>query len=316
MHGAIGIDWGTSRLRAMLFDADGKVREERRRPWGIRHLPEGGFARAFAEICDGWPPWPAIASGMVGSRQGWHEVGYVDAPAGVAALAAQVARIEVQPGRWLSIVPGVRDTSGPDVMRGEETEVAGALALNPDLAATAQLVLPGTHSKWVDVRDGKITRFRTLMTGELYGLLTQHSILGAMLPAGAPAEPNDAAFDAGVQAARDSANAGVLTRIFSARTRVLGGLLAVTAVPDYISGLLIGDEWRAMLASGWSRADTPPVLVGDARQCARYQRAARGFELPPPRTVSSAAAPGLWQIHKAIARSGARSASAASQGHH
>lgn len=304
MQATIGIDWGTSSLRAVLFDAAGAVREERRRPWGIRRLPEGGFAHAFTVICNGWPTCSAIASGMVGSRQGWHEVGYVSAPAGIEALAAGVTRIEAQPGQTLSIVPGVRNSDGLDVMRGEETEIAGALALQPDLEASAQLVLPGTHSKWVDVRGGKIAAFRTVMTGELYALLTRDSILGAMVPPSAPADQHEDAFDAGVRAARESANAGVLTRIFSARTLVLAGHLEAAAVPNYISGLLIGDEWRAMLASGWLRANRAPTLVGDARQCARYERAARGFDLPEPPIISDAAAPGLWQIHVAMTRLG------------
>lgn len=300
MQPAIGIDWGTSSLRARLFDAEGGVREERARPWGIRQLPSGGFEQALADICADWPACPIIASGMVGSRQGWHEVPYVDVPAGVEALAAGVATFTVGDGRSLSIVPGVRDAARPDMMRGEETEILGALAMRLGLAAHSRIVLPGTHSKWVEIRDGRITGFATMMTGELYALLTRHSILGAMISVGAPPTTDWPAFDEGVRTAHASGNAGVLTCIFSARALALESRLAPTAASSYVSGLLIGEEWRAMLASGWLHAGSAPTLVGNARQCALYQRAAMAFGLPKPDALSGTAASGAWQIHRAL----------------
>lgn len=315
MRATIGIDWGTSSLRAVLFDANGAVRAKRMQPWGIRQLPAGGFEQAFADICAGWPVWPAVASGMVGSRQGWHEIPYVDAPAGVMALAGHMTTFDTRDGRPLSIVPGVRDATGPDVMRGEETEIVGALALCPELAPAAQIVLPGTHSKWVDIREGKIAGFKTVLTGELHALLTKHSILGAMTPPDALSATDWPAFDAGARAARASGNAGALTRIFSARTLVLESRLEPGAVPSYLSGLLIGDEWRAMLASGWLQPNQPPLLVGDAGHCARYQRAAIAFDLPPVQTLSGAAAHGLWQIHVSRSQHGTAAAPRSTQGY-
>jgi 2-dehydro-3-deoxygalactonokinase len=188
-----------------------------------------------------------------------------------------------------------------DVMRGEETQVVGALALRPELAGHVRLLLPGTHSKWIDVRDGRIVRLATMMTGELYAILREHSILGAGLP-GATASALDAdAFDAGVRAARDSAAAGALTKLFSARALMLDSRLAPGAVPDYLSGLLIGEELRAGLASGWLRGDAPPLLVGDESLCARYSRAATAFNLANPDTVLEASAHGLWRIARAAA---------------
>lgn len=315
MQPAIGIDWGTSSLRATLFDAGGSVLEERAGPWGIRQLPSGGFEQALEAICASWPACPTIASGMVGSRQGWHEVPYVDAPASAESLAAHVTIFHTDAGRSVSIVPGVRDPSRPDVMRGEETEIIGALALRPELAAHAQIVLPGTHSKWVTVRDGKIAHFSTMMTGELYALLTQHSILGAMIPAGESAETDWLAFDQGAQAARASGNAGVLTKIFSARALALESRLAPAAVSSYVSGLLIGEEWRTMLASGWLRAGSAPTLVGDAQHCVSYQRAAMAFGLPQPDALSGTAAIGAWRIHLALANRHAGNAGASTREH-
>ncbi|HEX7341965.1 MAG TPA: 2-dehydro-3-deoxygalactonokinase [Rhodanobacteraceae bacterium] len=303
MRWTLGLDWGTTRLRALLMDGNGQVREERIRDWGIRQLPAGGFDAALAEVCAGWPVARVIACGMVGSRQGWREAPYVDAPVAVGDLTAALTPWQTADGQHLDIVPGVRDASGPDVMRGEETQVFGALAAHPALAAAACLVLPGTHSKWVQVRDARIVRLATMMTGELYGLLCRHSILGAVTDAAAAAteDARDAAFAAGVRAARDSGAAGVLTQLFSARVLMLEARLAPAVVPDYLSGLLIGEEWRAALAAGWHNSETPVALVGDATLCTRYRKAAAMFDLPEPMAVSDATARGLWQIGLAIA---------------
>jgi 2-dehydro-3-deoxygalactonokinase len=301
MHWLIGLDWGTSRLRAMLFDGDGAVHETRSRAWGIRHLPEGGFDAALSSICAGWPNAPVLAAGMVGSRQGWREVGYVDTPADIDALAAGIVDVRSADGQRVGIVPGVRDATSRDVMRGEETQVIGALALRPELAGHVRLLLPGTHSKWIEVRDGRIVRVATMMTGELYAVLREHSILGAGVPDTTGSGLDTDAFDAGVRAARDSAAAGALTKLFSTRALMLDGQLALEAVADYLSGLLIGEELRAGLASGWLLADAAPLLVGDALLCARYSRAATPFNLPEPDTVLDASARGLWRIGRAAA---------------
>jgi 2-dehydro-3-deoxygalactonokinase len=253
----------------------------------------------LTDIVAGWPKAHTIACGMVGSRQGWREVAYVDAPAGIASLAAGVTTLATAEGRSVSIVPGVRDRSGPDVMRGEETQVLGALATHPELAARAQLILPGTHSKWVDVVDGRITRFHTVMTGELFAVLSRHSILAASMPPGAAAADPDA-FAAGVRATRDGGNAGALACLFSVRALQLESRLATAAVPSYLSGLLIGEEWRAMRASGWLEVGAPLALVGEAAQCARYRRAAALFDLAPPPVIENAAATGLWHLGVAL----------------
>src|SRR5690606_3327905 len=160
----------------MLFDSEGGVHETRHRAWGIRQLPQGGFEAALSSICAGWPACPVLAAGMVGSRQGWHEAPYVDTPADVHALAARLVTVAAADGRRIHIVPGVRDGAGPNVMRGEETQLVGALDVQPRIAEGTPLVLPGTHSKWVQSHRGRITGFTTMMTGELYGLLCKHSI--------------------------------------------------------------------------------------------------------------------------------------------
>lgn len=302
MHKLIGIDWGTSSLRAMLFGEDGTIREERIRPWGIRNLPSGGFDAALAEICTDWPSCPVLASGMVGSRQGWREVDYVDTPAEIDKLADGTVTLHAAGDREVSIIPGVRYPAGPDVMRGEETQIAGALASCPELAAESQFVLPGTHSKWVDVNTRKIVGFATMITGEMYALLCHHSLLGAVAPATTSirTDMDPQAFDEGVRTAKASGNAGVLSRIFSARALFLESRLEAAAISGYLSGLLIGEEWRAMLASGWLRVDRAPTLVGDEWLCGLYLRAAQAFDLPQPASISGATGKGLWEIHLAL----------------
>jgi 2-dehydro-3-deoxygalactonokinase len=281
----IGLDWGTSSLRAMLFAPSGQVLETRREPWGIRNLPEGGFSAALAAVTSGWPDLPCIAAGMVGSRNGWHEVPYLELPAGAPALAAALDKGEGRP----VLVPGLRDAHGPDVMRGEETQLIGLLASHPDLV-DATIVLPGTHSKWATIRHRAIVSFRTLMTGELYALLRQHSILGAGIDAEAGTAPE--AFVEGVRAARDSGEEGAMSRLFGTRARMLDGSLAAHAVPDYISGLLIGEEFRSMAHA----RHQPLWLVGDDALCTRYRLAAHEFDQALAPAVIDAAPAGLWLI--------------------
>jgi 2-dehydro-3-deoxygalactonokinase len=293
----IALDWGTSSLRAHLLGEGGALIEERRQPWGLLHLPEGGFAAALKGVAGDWteamPAIPLIASGMVGSAQGWREAPYAGCPADAAALAAQLLRFEALPGAMLHIVPGVRLAGArPDVMRGEETQVVGLLALQPALVERAQLVMPGTHSKWVRVQAGRIVDFHTYMTGELFALLREHSILGR--PAReAGGQASDEAFDRGVAAVRAAGAAGATALLFSARALVLGGQLRAADSLEYLSGLLLGEELRCAL----SDADAPePVLVGDAALCARYRRALALFGRNAQTAIEGVAAAGLWQI--------------------
>jgi 2-dehydro-3-deoxygalactonokinase len=289
----LGLDWGSTRLRAYRFDGAGGVAETRALPWGSRHLPEGGFAEAFAQAVDGWPQAPVLACGMVGSRGGWREVPYLDAPCRLDRLAGALTTVDAPGGYRLHIVPGLRDPAGPDVMRGEETQVAGVLGRSPALAGDVRLLLPGTHSKWVCVRDGVVTGFHTVMTGELFAVLRAHSILGAG-PADGPAD--DGAFARGVAAARNAGAAGGLSRLFCARTLMLDGALAPASVADFLSGLLIGDELRMALAAGWASPDAPVQVVGEDALCARYLQAAGAFGLSLLAAPGAATAYGLWHV--------------------
>jgi 2-dehydro-3-deoxygalactonokinase len=267
----VALDWGTSSLRAALLDGQGKVLEQHESPHGILHVPSGGFPQVFASTVERWSLAPGTlcqASGMVGSRQGWREAPYCPCPAGAQELAGHLTVVDDTPGGLrVAIVPGLStDAVGlPDVLRGEEVQVLGALDLLGRESGT--FVLPGTHSKWVEVQAGRITNFATFMTGEVYGLLRHQSILARTMP------PDDgpldeAAFLHGVQHARRAQ--GLLHGAFSARTLALFDWLAAEAAPSYLSGLVIGEELRAR---DLAHSRVEPVLVGNAALTRRYQLA-------------------------------------------
>ena len=294
----LAVDWGTSALRGALLAADGQVLAEHAAARGLLHIAPGGWAAAFEAEFGPWrqahPELPCLMAGMVGSRQGWAEAPYCECPAGPPELAAQLHWL--QPGR-LAIVPGLSTHAGgvPDVMRGEETQVFGALQAQG--LSDATLVLPGTHSKWVTVQGGRITGFATHMTGECYALLRQHSILARTLPAhegesdggsdgGADDAASNAAFDAGVVQAQQPG--GLLHHLFASRTLALFDLMPEAARLSHLSGLVIGEELRAQAAVNAANAanaanasnavtaldrQRPVLIVGGAGLSARYQRA-------------------------------------------
>jgi 2-dehydro-3-deoxygalactonokinase len=297
----VALDWGTTALRAYLLGEGGGVLEQRAQPWGILHLPKGGFSAALQGIAGDWlsatPGVPLIACGMVGSAQGWREAPYMPCPASADSLVSGLAVFDVGGGARLHIVPGVRNER-PDVMRGEETQVVGALALAPQLSARATLLMPGTHSKWVELRDGRIDDFRTYMTGELFAVLRDHSILGHPARAAVAAQGvSFDAFDRGVHAVMRQGSATPL--LFSTRTLVLTGQLPAEQSLDYLSGLLIGDELRCALPKALalpSATETALVLIGEDALCARYRRALNLHCMTGPQLLSNTAVAGLWHI--------------------
>lgn len=288
----IALDWGTSSLRAFLFNRAGGVIGFREGPLGIMQVRDGDFAGAFAELCADWviasPSLPLLASGMIGSPQGLRQVSYVDGPASLDALARGIEAAPLA-GTTLHIVPGVAIRGErPDVMRGEETQVFGALALRPECEAHALFVMPGTHCKWVTVREGRIHSFQTFMTGEVFAVMRRHSILGRFEPS---RNPSEAAFLRGVEAARRS-EGGVAPLLFSARSLVLTGALESGDSLEYLSGLLIGDEVRCAIAGAPDRLG----LIGDTALCQRYARAIAAIGRAQAEEIEGATQAGLWRI--------------------
>jgi len=293
MSALIALDWGTSHLRAGLLDAAGQVLELRRSAHGIRALPEGGFDAALAEITRGWPQCPRLACGMVGARDGWREMPYLDIPVAAGEVAVALGEISAADGHPLLLVPGLRQRQRPDVMRGEETQVLGALALEPTLAARVTLVLPGTHCKWVMLHDGRVVDFRTAMTGELFAWLSAHSTLaGGRLPQTGVG----ARFVDGVREARESGSAGGLSRLFRARALRLDGRLAEEEVSGWLSGLLIGEEIRSVLAEPGFTLGMPVRLIGDPVLCGYYRRALAEFSVVSEGEAVETVMSGLWWI--------------------
>ena len=173
----IGLDWGTSNLRAFAMRNDGTVLAEARSDQGMSHVAPSEFEAALRATIKDWNlphPCRVIACGMLGARQGWQEAPYRSVPCSVQSGAAvQVRGVQEDLDVW--IIPGVKQVSPPDVMRGEETQIAGFLALNPDWDGV--ICLPGTHSKWVHISAGEIVSFRTFMTGELFDVISTDTVL-------------------------------------------------------------------------------------------------------------------------------------------
>lgn len=243
----IAVDWGTSSFRAYRLDTAGEVIEKRAAPLGILHVEGGRFAEVLESQVGDWlaaGDAPVVMSGMIGSRQGWKEAPYVECPAGATQIAANLAPVTWGASRSAWIAPGVstRDAGGvPDVMRGEETQILGVLE---QLPPAASVCLPGTHSKWVEVQEGRIVAFATHMTGEAFATLRAHSILGRMME-DAPVDARR--FEDGLQRSREPG--GMLHHLFGIRALGLFGELPNAAAASYLSGLLIGHELAALGAT-------------------------------------------------------------------
>lgn len=365
----IAVDWGTSSCRVWALDADGGVLDEARSKQGTLAVSktaksDGAADRAVAfeaalietagSILDHYPDAPILACGMVGSTIGWVEAGYRELPAEFAPARADLASVRMRSGREVLIVPGLRVAASgangwPDVIRGEETQLAGVLgqiagtnqsriegeprsvgggptlrsdrddvrsdpadapttdgvslvgnADNADATERAgkaeerTIVLPGTHTKWVRTRGHEVETFTTVMTGELFGTLMQHSILGA------PAKPSDdfdeATFQRGLAIGSRTDAGSVAARIFAARTLGMDASVAPTAIGDLLSGILIGDEIAGQLGDSAAGSDRAPIVCGDGALVARYVAGFRAAGIEPVVISEDATRAGLMGI--------------------
>ena len=256
----IAVDWGTTNRRAYRVE-QARMTGGFEDGLGLSSVPADGFPSAVAEIRGELGDMPMLLAGMVGSRRGWREAAYVEVPAGEQDLADQVFWVDPRTG----IVPGVcqRGVHGPDVMRGEEVQIIGGIAdglIPPD----ALVCHPGTHAKWAEVASGRIIRFRTMMTGEVFALLREHSVLAEELAGIANAGPE---FDAGVSDAL--AGEVPLSALFRIRARALLEGSAPDAA-SRASGILIGNEAAAALREF---PDTTVTVLGRPDLCTLYARA-------------------------------------------
>jgi len=289
----IAIDWGTTSARAYAVDRNAAIVGSRAGALGVQQVDNGGFPAALDALLGDWKAWrvPRIAAGMIGSRQGWIEAPYLDCPASFDQLASHLVET---PSRELAIVPGLlaHDEDGvPDVMRGEETQLAGAFG---DDEGETVAVLPGTHSKWAVVERGRVVRFASYLTGELYAVLLAHSILGRLAQSDPVPRAPGAAFDAGLR--RGLAAGGLAHRVFAARTLALTGSLDGRDVADYLSGVVIGDEIASARAWSAHAARAPVRVIGTDALVDRYLHALSVAGIAAERGPGDAAVRGIARI--------------------
>jgi 2-dehydro-3-deoxygalactonokinase len=256
------VDWGTSSFRLWLVDRSGQALAERRSDEGMTMAAKSGFAavlQSHLAAVSAAPDLPVIICGMAGARQGWVEVGYVDTPAPLDAILAGAVTVPGQ-SRDIRILPGIaqRDAGAPDVMRGEETQLLGALG--NEAARDAVVCMPGTHSKWAEVKNRTVTRFATFMTGELFGAISRETILSHAV-AGAEAGDRGAFQDALVAAFKTPAQAANLLFRVRSRQLLFGGTPA--AARETISGTLIGLELAAGLPKDEPHGNVTLVASGE-----------------------------------------------------
>jgi 2-dehydro-3-deoxygalactonokinase len=281
----IAIDWGTTNRRAWAFTGDGRVVDKRIDAGGLLAIPKDGFISSFMEMIGPWrgkdERIPALMCGMVGSKLGWVEAPYLRVPIDMKELSSALTEAPGIDAVW--IVPGICDDKGeePDVMRGEECQILGAM-LTRD-AVDGVLLLPGTHSKWAIVNAGRLTRFRTYMTGEIFSILSNTGTLAQLMTAGGQDQD---AFDRGLARGRTE-DAALLHNLFGVRTLALFERIPRTSLASYLSGLLIAAEIAdAVRWIGDKSAAGPVIAVGSAQLLANYDRAARQFGMDLETTES------------------------------
>lgn len=301
----IGINWGSSNLRAYLIAADGRLLDTHEEPAGVATLSRDGMVIAADSIRARWPKAAhAYAAGMIGSNVGWVDAGYVDCPAGVETVTQHLVPTRIG-SLELRIVPGmacVRAVDGaPDVMRGEETELLGLLsggAIGPD----AIVALPGTHTKWIQLRAGRVESFMTAMSGELFDRLAGGGLLASVLEGPGGVGP---AFLEGVRVGAKGA-LGLGALLFGVRARVIRGVLERVESSSYLRGVLVGAEIKdatglfAALGGSAGDAGQRPALpvVGSGPVTVMYQAALEELGIAS-RAVASADAVvrGFTAIH-------------------
>jgi 2-dehydro-3-deoxygalactonokinase len=298
----VAVDWGTSSFRLWLVGRTGNVLGERRSHEGMMAAGKLGFPtvlQSHLQAVGAANGLPVVVCGMAGARQGWVEAGYVDTPAPLASILKQAVPVPGQ-DRDIRILPGIaqRDPKAPDVMRGEETQLLGALGL--DAAGDAVVCLPGTHSKWVRAHGATVERFATFMTGELFDVVSRETILSHAVSGADEAEDIDA-FKSAVIAAFETPSfaANLLFQVRSGQL-LYGG--KPSSAREKISGTLIGLELAAGLGAGVPR--TGIMLVASGRLEKLYQLAFDTVSVPvrsigaedAVRRGLSMAAESIWSV--------------------
>lgn len=278
----IAVDWGTTHLRAWAISADGAIRAEAASAKGMGALDRDGFEPALLDLVEDWlgaGRTSVLACGMVGAKQGWQEAPYVRVPAKPAELVPMRASVVRDPRLSVSIVPGLSQSSPPDVMRGEETQIAGFLAKEPGFDGI--LCLPGTHTKWVHLSAGEVVSFQTCMTGEMFALLSQQSVLRHSVAG----EALDGAAFAEAVSDTLSRPERLAQRLFSIRADATLNGTVQTVSRARLSGALIGAELAATrpywLGQQVVVAGAPGLADLYARALAAQGASARSLDAAP-----------------------------------
>jgi 2-dehydro-3-deoxygalactonokinase len=296
-------DWGTSHLRLFLCDAQGAVLDSGSGPGAAD--AGGRFSEIFDSLTARWQPrsgaLPAVLCGMVGSSIGWIHAPYLPCP----AVPDQIADGCVAPRRDVHIVPGLschNRFAAPDFMRGEETQILGAVLLVPALRNGRRLLcLPGTHTKWAVLQDGAVQEFLSAPTGELFALLSEHSVL-VRKPRQKSTVDADA-FREGVSRFNEYPHAQLLHRLFECRSRMLGGELAAENAAAYLSGLLVASDVHGALSLLSISGSGPVYLIGSSELTQLYAMAlaSHGCAATPVDGAAAALA-GLALVHRRISQ--------------
>jgi 2-dehydro-3-deoxygalactonokinase len=285
-------DWGTSRLRLFLCQGDHVLARCQGPGIGaLREPPADALRPLIAPWRQAHGPLPLLLCGMAGSRNGWRETPYLPCPVELRTLREAALRFEAD-GAPVAIAPGLScqgRLGSPEVMRGEETQIAGALALHPALGSGRHLLcLPGTHTKWAWLQDGQVRDFLTALTGELFALLRDGSTLTRTSRAAAPvarggapppAGSDEDGFERGLEAAAGLRGATLVHALFAVRTRQLIDGRSPEWALSYLSGLVIGADVHGAVPLFGARGET--VLIGDASLNGRYAEALRRTGIAP-----------------------------------
>ena len=263
-------DWGSTNIRAFLY-LDGKQVEIKKSHEGVTTVRgkdcEGAFDRLTAEWFQKYGPMPTIMAGMVGSINGWTDAAYLDCPVDLGELSSQLTEVHHSKGYKIRIVPGicVRDKDNWNVIRGEETQLAGAFKLSPSKV----YIMPGTHCKWVLADGSRVNSFRTAMTGEMHSIMMKYSLVGLGAGEQEDSEPD---FMAGLE--RGYTENNIVPRLFEIRgANILGGIKPCH-VGEFLSGLLIGAEVASMQKIfKFTKEDSPLTVIANDFFYARYEKA-------------------------------------------
>lgn len=274
------VDWGTTRFRLWLVDAEGCILKEVHSEEGLTTALSVGFEAILEKHLkrlDAPDNLNVVICGMAGARQGWKEARYLDAPADLYNVFENAVKVKAE-RRDIRILPGIaqRDSERPDVMRGEETQLLGCVSTSPPGNSTNTVCMPGTHSKWVSLDNTRVRYISTYMTGDLFSALSEHTILSMSMQDGALVEPDDQVFLANVERSIKSPQ-NLNMALFSLRASQLLGYSAPGSGRAALSGALIGMELAGALPEFGNPANV--TLLGGGKLSDLYESALAALKI-------------------------------------